>query len=149
MLSRWVRETVDIPMRNEAAVVDVAPATDGLLAATLNDGSILHAAFVGDRPGWCRMWWMPEFVAALPVRFRAHTADPIDFQALRGRRVAVLGAGASAFDNAAMALEAGAAEVTLFCRRRAAGRAAVSLADLRRISAPFFPTSTICGAGDS
>jgi cation diffusion facilitator CzcD-associated flavoprotein CzcO len=60
---------------------------------------------------------MPDFVAALPERFRAHAADPIDFAALRGRRVAVLGAGASAFDNAAMPLEAGAAEVVLFCRR--------------------------------
>ena len=60
---------------------------------------------------------MPPFVAALPERFRAHSADPIDFAALRGKRVAVLGAGASAFDNAAMALEAGAADVTLFCRR--------------------------------
>ena len=36
---------------------------------------------------------------------------------LRGKRVAVIGAGASAFDNAATALEAGAAEVHLFCRR--------------------------------
>ena len=34
-----------------------------------------------------------------------------------GKVVAVLGAGASAFDNAAVALEAGAAEVHLFCRR--------------------------------
>jgi cation diffusion facilitator CzcD-associated flavoprotein CzcO len=62
-------------------------------------------------------WWMPNFVAALPARLRASSADPIDFAALCHRRVAVLGAGASAFDNAAMALEAGAAEVTLFCRR--------------------------------
>ena len=38
-------------------------------------------------------------------------------QRLRGKRVAVIGAGASAFDNAATALEAGAAEVHLFCRR--------------------------------
>jgi cation diffusion facilitator CzcD-associated flavoprotein CzcO len=60
---------------------------------------------------------MPDFVAALPTRFRAHAADPIDFAALRGRRVAVLGAGASAFDNAAVALEAGASRVVLFCRR--------------------------------
>jgi len=35
---------------------------------------------------------------------------------LRGRTVAVLGAGASAMDNAAVALEHGA-EVHLFCRR--------------------------------
>jgi cation diffusion facilitator CzcD-associated flavoprotein CzcO len=41
----------------------------------------------------------------------------VDFAALRGKAVAVLGAGASAFDNAATALEHGAAEVQLFCRR--------------------------------
>jgi cation diffusion facilitator CzcD-associated flavoprotein CzcO len=46
-----------------------------------------------------------------------HSADAIDFAALRGQRVGVLGAGASAFDNAATALEAGA-QVTLFARRR-------------------------------
>jgi cation diffusion facilitator CzcD-associated flavoprotein CzcO len=45
-----------------------------------------------------------------------HSADAIDFEALRGRHVGVLGAGASAFDNAACALEAGA-RVTLFARR--------------------------------
>jgi cation diffusion facilitator CzcD-associated flavoprotein CzcO len=67
-------------------------------------------------------WWMPPHIEALPARFRAHTADTIDFGALRGRRVAVLGAGASAFDNAATALESGAAEVHLFCRRPALQR---------------------------
>ena len=50
-------------------------------------------------------WWMPPQVEALPRHLRAHTADPIDFAALRGKCVAVLGAGASAFDNAATALE--------------------------------------------
>jgi cation diffusion facilitator CzcD-associated flavoprotein CzcO len=45
-----------------------------------------------------------------------HSADAIDFEALRGRRIGVLGAGASAFDNAACALEAGAT-VDLFARR--------------------------------
>ena len=45
-----------------------------------------------------------------------HSADAIDFEALRGKRVGVLGAGASAFDNAACALEAGAT-VDLFARR--------------------------------
>jgi FAD-dependent urate hydroxylase len=46
-----------------------------------------------------------------------HAAQPIDFARLRGKKVAVIGAGASAFDNAATALEQGAAEVHLFCRR--------------------------------
>jgi cation diffusion facilitator CzcD-associated flavoprotein CzcO len=115
----WVRETVGVPVRNDAEVVDIGPASDGLLAVTLRDGGVMYARKVvlatGQDGAGC--WWMPDFVAALPERFRSHAADPIDFTALRGRRVAVLGAGASAFDNAAMALEAGAAEVVLFCRR--------------------------------
>ena len=60
---------------------------------------------------------MPEAVEALPNELRAHAADDIDFAALKGQSVAVLGAGASAFDNAATALEAGAGRVDLFCRR--------------------------------
>ncbi|HZY15368.1 MAG TPA: FAD-dependent oxidoreductase, partial [Ramlibacter sp.] len=45
-----------------------------------------------------------------------HSADALDFAAWRGQRIGVLGAGASAFDNAACALEAGA-QVDLFARR--------------------------------
>ncbi len=61
---------------------------------------------------------IPGFVQrALPRDRYAHTAEPIDFAALAGKRVAVLGAGASAFDNAGTALEAGAARVDLLARR--------------------------------
>ncbi len=62
-------------------------------------------------------WDLPAPLDQLPAHLRARAADPIDFAALRGRTVAVVGAGASAFDNAATALEAGAAEVLLLCRR--------------------------------
>jgi FAD-dependent urate hydroxylase len=65
-------------------------------------------------------WTVPEPFAALPEICRAHVAQEIDFSRLKGKRVAVIGAGASAFDNAATALEAGAAEVHLLCRRREA-----------------------------
>ncbi|RYZ04271.1 MAG: FAD-dependent oxidoreductase [Myxococcales bacterium] len=64
-------------------------------------------------------WRVPAAVKdALPEHLYSHTRDAIDFEALRGRRVAVLGAGASAFDNAATALEHGAAEVRLLFRRQ-------------------------------
>jgi len=46
-----------------------------------------------------------------------HSADDIDFAALKGKRIGVLGAGASAFDNAGTALEAGAGEVVMCVRR--------------------------------
>ena len=55
----------------------------------------------------------------LPPSLYAHTEDAIDFAALRGRTVAVIGAAASAFDAAGVALEHGAAAVHLFARRDA------------------------------
>ena len=65
-------------------------------------------------------WHVPKLVRdALPARLYAHTHEPIDFTRLAGRRIAVLGAGASAFDNAALALEHGAREVRMFFRRPA------------------------------
>jgi cation diffusion facilitator CzcD-associated flavoprotein CzcO len=115
----WVRDTVGVPVRNNTEVVDIDSAAGGLLAVRFADGSNRYARKVVLATGQdgAGLWWMPPFVTALPARFRAHAADPIDFAALHGQRVAVLGAGASAFDNAAMALEAGAAEVVMFCRR--------------------------------
>jgi len=119
---QWVRETVGVPLCNRTEVVDIGPASGGLLAVTLRDqvgDSIRFARKVVLATGQdgAGLWWMPDFVTALPPALRAHAADPIDFPALRGKRVAILGAGASALDNAAMALEAGATEVVVFCRR--------------------------------
>jgi cation diffusion facilitator CzcD-associated flavoprotein CzcO len=63
-------------------------------------------------------WEAPAIVTRLPRELWAHTRDDIDFEALRGKRIGVLGAGASAFDNASVALERGAAEVRIFYRRK-------------------------------
>jgi FAD-dependent urate hydroxylase len=59
----------------------------------------------------------PVLSESLPRALYAHTADTIDFAALRGKRVAVIGGAASAFDAAGVALEEGAASVNLFARR--------------------------------
>jgi cation diffusion facilitator CzcD-associated flavoprotein CzcO len=118
----WYRRVTGVPVRNRVTAGRIAPAItdDGLpcLAVETSDGPMLARKVVlatGQEDAGA--WWMPEEIAALPAGVRAHTADPIDFAALRGKVVAVLGAGASAFDNAATALEHGAAEVHLFCRR--------------------------------
>ena len=119
---RWVRRMTDIPSVNETEVVDIAPA-EGLLAVAMRgpDGetSTRYARKVVLATGQegAGRWEMPPEVAALPRHVRAHAADAIDFDRLKGKSVAVLGAGASAFDNAAVALEHGAATVRLFCRR--------------------------------
>jgi cation diffusion facilitator CzcD-associated flavoprotein CzcO len=63
---------------------------------------------------------LPDVVtAALPADRYDHACRKIDFARLRGKRVGVLGHGASAFDASVVALDAGAASVDL-CFRRAA-----------------------------
>jgi hypothetical protein len=51
-----------------------------------------------------------------------HSGEEIDFEAVRGKRVAIIGVQASAFDNAGVALEAGAASVTILGRAPAMPR---------------------------
>lgn len=119
----WVRRMTRVPVRNEIEVVDIAPAGD-LLEVRLrqSDGSeqsvFARKIVLATGQEGAGLWWMPPSIAALPQSMRAHAADDIDFAALRGKAVAILGAGASAFDNAAVALEAGARRVTLFSRRK-------------------------------
>ncbi len=60
---------------------------------------------------------VPGFLRALPSDVWTHTASPIRFDALAGKVVGIIGAGSSAFDAAAVALESGAAEVHMFNRR--------------------------------
>ena len=79
--------------------------------------------------GWERLYkihrldWLAYLLWVRDAAARAtgrvfHSVDPVvDFGRFRGRRIAVLGANASAFDNAGTALEAGAAKVTMFARR--------------------------------
>jgi cation diffusion facilitator CzcD-associated flavoprotein CzcO len=118
----WFRVVTGIPVRNGITAGAISPArTDDdlpCLRVETSAGPLLaRKVLMATGQLGVGYWWMPEFVTALPGALRAHAADEIDFAALRGKVVAVLGAGASAFDNAAVALEAGAAEVHLFCRR--------------------------------
>jgi cation diffusion facilitator CzcD-associated flavoprotein CzcO len=118
----WLRRTIGLPVRNGCELLEIAPASDSLLAARVRraDGvETLHARKIVLATGQEGMgdWVIPEPLRQLSASSVATVADDIDFESLRGKRVAVIGAGASAFDNAATALEAGAAEVHLLCRR--------------------------------
>ena len=68
---------------------------------------------------------VPELLAGFAGRGGGlvhHSSEDIDFAALSGCRVAVVGLAATAFDNAAAALDAGAAEVVLIGRAPALPR---------------------------
>ncbi|WP_319025014.1 NAD(P)/FAD-dependent oxidoreductase [Nisaea nitritireducens] len=121
----WLRRVLEIPIENEVSAERITPAPDGDLIRVdlvgLRSGireqvlarKIVIATGI-ETPG---KWWTPPEISGLDRRFWSHASENIDFAKLRGRRVAVLGAGASAFDNAATALEAGAARVSICCRR--------------------------------
>jgi cation diffusion facilitator CzcD-associated flavoprotein CzcO len=117
----WFRRITGVPVRNGCEVLDIAPAANGLLAATVQSASsveIVHARKIVLATGQEGMgdWMIPEPLQHLPSSLCVNASADIDFTALRGKTVAVIGAGASAFDNAATALEAGA-DVHLLCRR--------------------------------
>ena len=120
----WYRETLHIPVEpdtNVGALEYDPQARHFLLPCQSPSGSrMLRARRVVLATGidGSGEWRVPRAVTeALPARLYAHTRDEIDFEALRGKRIAVLGAGASGFDNASTALELGAREVHLFFRR--------------------------------
>ena len=125
----WVRETVGVPVENGVEVTALDPSADGV-AVTLRTPagteqvSARKIVLAGGRDGAgsVRLPAFPGLAsrAGDPEKRRQarcfHSADDIDFAALSGRRIAVLGAGASAFDCAATALEAGAGQVLLYVR---------------------------------
>lgn len=120
---RWYRRVLDLPVENEVEVVRIAPEA-GLLRLDLagrrrSEDAVLarRVVMATGRDGTGRPN-IPEFVDGLPRSCWAHSSDAIDFAALKGKRVVVVGVGASAVDNAAEALEAGAAEVRHLARRR-------------------------------
>ena len=118
----WFRETLDLPVRNQVRLTRIEPRDDLVAAhlATPNGPQVAltRKLVLANGLSGAGAIRVPEVVRAnLPRDAWAHTTEPIDFTRVAGRRVAVLGAGASAFDNAATALESGAARVDIFFRR--------------------------------
>ena len=120
----WYRKTLEIPVLPETRVLGlqydereacfIVPCEGAKREQLFARRVVLATGIDGSGE-----WRVPEAISrALPRELYAHTHDPIDFEALKGRRIGVLGAGASAFDNAATALEHGASEVHVLFRRR-------------------------------
>lgn len=121
----WYRRLLDLPVRNHTEVTGLAPEGD-LIRVTGHDIG------TGEKLTWLARkvvlatgiegngaWQLPNLpLDAIPADRFMHTNWEYDMDVVKGKRVAVLGAGASAFDTAATALEVGAATVHHFVRRR-------------------------------
>lgn len=118
----WYRHFLAIPVRYDTRLLRIEPA-DGCFRLHLSAGGttfaetarkvLLCTGFTGNGGSFTP----PVLSEGLPRRLYAHTEDAIDFAALRGKRIAVIGGAASAFDAAGVALEEGATSVDLFARR--------------------------------
>ena len=120
---RWYRKVLDVPVENAVEVKRILPEGDylqlELTGAGAREKSLLARKVVmatgRDGTGHPNI---PAFMEGLPRSHWAHSSDDIDFARLKDRRVVVIGAGASAVENAAEAAEHGASEVRLLVRRK-------------------------------
>ncbi|MBB6464866.1 cation diffusion facilitator CzcD-associated flavoprotein CzcO [Aminobacter lissarensis] len=117
----WYRTVLALPVRNNVRMTGIAPAGE-FIAIDIEGaetGRVLtrHLVLATGRSG-LGGFAVPDFLKGIDRAYWAHSADEIDFDALKGKRVAVIGAGASSMDNAATALEAGAGSVDMLIRRK-------------------------------
>jgi hypothetical protein len=92
---------------DERLVVAVEPGADGF-AVTLEDGEVVIGRKVVVGIGISDFPYIPPVLSQIPQGYLSHAADHGDLEWSRGKDVAVVGAGSSGVDTAALLHEAGA-----------------------------------------
>jgi len=103
---RWFQQQI-VPWVEPVDVRHVA-CSQGRFHLTLANDATLTATQVVLATGLSGFAYVPQVLAALPPALCTHTAQVRSFSAFAGRRVAVIGAGQSALEAAALLQEAGA-----------------------------------------
>jgi thioredoxin reductase len=106
---RWVPEI------DQRDVISIARDGDAFHIG-LDDGGSVHAANAVIAVGIRKFTYIPEVLAALPAEFVTHSVDYGAVDALLGRKIIVIGSGASAIDLAA-ALHERSVDVSIIGRR--------------------------------
>lgn len=104
-----------VPELEDKVVVNVNRSPSGFVLR-LEDGETIQARRLVLAVGITHFEYVPENLAHLPAEFFSHSARHRDIERFRGRKVVVLGGGASALDLAGLLHEAGA-EVELVARQ--------------------------------
>lgn len=120
---KWYRHVLQLPVLNGVKLDVIEPSANAIHKLHIienGEQKIILARKVvlstGIQGGG--EWHVPDFIKALPKSLYAHTSEMIDFEKLKGKRIGILGGGASAFDNANFALNAGVAQAHVFVRRK-------------------------------
>lgn len=104
-----------VPHLEQTNIRSVRALPDGFVLDT-ETGETIEARKVIVATGITYFPFLPQFLAELPREYVTHTFHPRDLSEFRGRRVAVIGAGASAVDTAALLKDA-EADVHVIARR--------------------------------
>ena len=113
----WFKTVIGVDVAQGRRMVDIA-GDAAAITARFADGGAIRARQVVLATGMDALGapaWPAPF-DGLPESVCHTCYGPIDFARLGGKAVAVIGAAATGFDNAAAALEAGAKQVDLYCR---------------------------------
>lgn len=105
-----------VPMLEETDITSVRRTAAGFELKTAA-GQMVQARKVIVAAGITHFGYLPPFLAELPRQYVTHSSHHNDMSKFRGQKVAVIGAGASAVDIAALLNEAGA-HVELVARRK-------------------------------
>ncbi|MBS0272767.1 MAG: NAD(P)/FAD-dependent oxidoreductase [Proteobacteria bacterium] len=118
---KWYRHAMQLPIENHCTLVSLIPMQEcfELEFQQLGQPLLVKARKVVLATGRAGFGGpvIPNFVKHLPKSVYAHTTENIDFEALKNRRIGIIGVGASSFDAAAVALETGVKSVDLIMRR--------------------------------
>ena len=122
----WYRTVLDLPIENRCRVKQITPQLHGFDLEIERQGECETIAarrviLATGREGIARAR-VPAALEALLGPGCRHSSEQIDFSKMKGARVAIIGFSASAVDNAAEALEAGADEVHILVRAGAIPR---------------------------
>ncbi len=115
----WLRARIGVHVTNKAKLQSITPNNDDSLTLLFDDQKVVKCRKVVLATG--RMGFggaeVPELFKSLPKEYYAHTSERLDPEFFAGKRIAVVGVGASGFDAAAYALEHGAKNVDMLMRR--------------------------------
>jgi len=123
----WYRRVLSLPVENGTRLSSVKPSVHGLECRLIhNDGreeivTTRKLVLATGREGQAHPR-IPEVLRPHLGKTVWHASEDINFESLKGKNVAVVGVAASAVDNAATAIEAGANHVTLLVRANAVPR---------------------------
>ena len=116
----WYRHVLALPVENDISVLRIAVAAHGFdlrvrQGRTETTIPARHIVLATGREGMARPR-LPDALRNIIGPSVRHSSEDIDFAQMRGKTVAVIGFSASAVDNAAEALEAGAKKVHILVR---------------------------------